>query len=83
VSEINDARIEADRCRRNIAQGGDPEFWLKRLSAYVKKLDAAATILKMQMAQCHLEHDRRRKATTSPKTDTPEAAPPKPPDPRT
>lgn len=47
---IDRARTEVLRCQRNIDRGGEPDFWIRRLTSAAKVLEAAATILRMQIA---------------------------------
>jgi hypothetical protein len=56
--EIKDARTEVERCRRHVERGGPIEFWIDRLETYAKRLDAAATILKMQIAALRILGDK-------------------------
>lgn len=48
--EISLARLEVRRCQRNVDAGGDCAFWMRRLESAAKRLEAAAAILRMQIA---------------------------------
>jgi hypothetical protein len=43
-------RREVARCQRNLAAGGRAEFWRKRLGDAAKRFEAAAAVLRMQLA---------------------------------
>lgn len=50
VEAIRAAGSEVQRCQRNIDLGGSPEFWRRRLTEAAKRYEAAAVILRMQIA---------------------------------
>lgn len=50
LEAIKACRREVTRCQWNLVAGGDPEFWRKRLTDAAKQYEAAAVILRMQIA---------------------------------
>lgn len=40
------ARTEAARCRRNLANGGRPAFWLSRLDSAIRGVERTLAILR-------------------------------------
>jgi hypothetical protein len=50
LESIAAARREVRRCQSNLDAGGSREFWLKRLDTAARQFEAAAAILRMQIA---------------------------------
>lgn len=50
LDAVRSARLEARRCQRAVDGGSPPDFWTKRLTAAAKQYEAAAVILRMQIA---------------------------------
>lgn len=50
LATLRAARVEAVRCARAIEKGGAPAFWRNRLETAAKQLEAAAAILRMELA---------------------------------
>ncbi len=48
--EIRAARREVRRCQSALDSGSPASFWRKRLDTYAKTLEAAAVLLRMQLA---------------------------------
>lgn len=46
---IKQCRLEVVRCQRAVRNGSPAPFWIKRLGEAVRNLEAAATILRMQV----------------------------------
>lgn len=50
LDAIAAARHEVTRCQQSLDRGASPDAWLRRLEHAAKQLEAAAAILRMQIA---------------------------------
>lgn len=58
LEALQAAQAEAGRCRRAVDNGSPREFWIKRLTDAAKRYEAAAVILRMQLAAISPPPDR-------------------------
>lgn len=57
TAALDAARKEVALCQRQLDQGSSPDFWLRRLDRAAKQLEAAAVILRMQIAAIQAKQD--------------------------